>query len=58
MKIQKVFAAEVLDSRGTPTVSATVVLSDGSVGVANAPSGASTGKFEAHEKRDGLWSPW
>lgn len=53
MKIQKVFAAEVLDSRGTPTVSATVVLSDGSVGVANAPSGASTGKFEAHEKRDG-----
>lgn len=53
MKIQKVFAAEVLDSRGTPTVGATVVLSDGSIGVANAPSGASTGKFEAHEKRDG-----
>lgn len=52
MKIQKVFAAEVLDSRGTPTVGATVVLSDGSIGVANAPSGASTGKFEAHEKRD------
>ena len=39
MKIQKVFAAEVLDSRGTPTVGATVVLSDGSIGVANAPSG-------------------
>ena len=53
MKIQKVFAAEVLDSRGTPTVGATVVLSDGSIGVSNAPSGASTGKFEAHEKRDG-----
>ena len=53
MKIQKVFAAEVLDSRGTPTVGATVVLSDGSIGVANAPSGASTGEFEAHEKRDG-----
>ena len=53
MKIQKVLAAEVLDSRGTPTVGATVVLSDGSIGVANAPSGASTGKFEAHEKRDG-----
>ena len=35
------------------TVGATVVLSDGSIGVANAPSGASTGKFEAHEKRDG-----
>ena len=53
MKIQKVFAAEILDSRGTPTVGATVILSDGSIGVANAPSGASTGKFEAHEKRDG-----
>lgn len=52
MKIQKVFATEILDSRGNPTVSATVVLSDGSVGVANAPSGASTGKFEAREKRD------
>ena len=53
MKIQKVLAAEILDSRGTPTVGATVILSDGSVGTANAPSGASTGKFEAHEKRDG-----
>lgn len=53
MKIQKVFAVELLDSRGTPTVGATVILSDGSIGTANAPSGASTGKFEAHEKRDG-----
>ena len=53
MKIQKILAAEILDSRGTPTVGATVILSDGSMGVANAPSGASTGKFEAHEKRDG-----
>lgn len=53
MKIQKVFAAEILDSRGTPTVGATVILNDGSIGMANAPSGASTGKFEAHEKRDG-----
>ena len=35
-----------------PTVEATVVLSDGTVGIAAAPSGASTGKFEAHEKRD------
>lgn len=52
MKIQKVLATEILDSRGTPTVGATVILSDGSVGTANAPSGASTGKFEAHEKRD------
>ena len=52
MKLQKVLATEILDSRGTPTVGATVILSDGSVGTANAPSGASTGKFEAHEKRD------
>ena len=52
MKMQKVLATEILDSRGTPTVGATVILSDGSVGTANAPSGASTGKFEAHEKRD------
>lgn len=40
MKIQKVLATEILDSRGTPTVGATVILSDGSVGTANAPSGA------------------
>ena len=53
MKIQKILAAEILDSRGTPTVGATVILNDGSMGIANAPSGASTGKFEAHEKRDG-----
>lgn len=53
MRIQKITAAELLDSRGTPTVGATVLLSDGSVGTANAPSGASTGKFEAVEKRDG-----
>lgn len=67
MKIQKVLATEILDSRGTPTVGATVILSDGSVGTANAPSGASTGKFEAHEKRDndrkrylgrGVKKPW
>ena len=37
MKIQKVLATEILDSRGTPTVGATVILSDGSVGTANAP---------------------
>lgn len=44
---------EILDSRGNPTVEATVVLSDGSVGVASVPSGASTGIYEAIEKRDG-----
>lgn len=53
VKIQKVFGCEILDSRGNPTVSATVQLSDGSMGTAAAPSGASTGKFEALELRDG-----
>lgn len=52
LKIEKVMGEELLDSRGNPTVSATVVLSDGSVGVGVAPSGASTGIFEAHELRD------
>ena len=51
--IAKIAAREILDSRGNPTVEATVVLNDGTVGCAAAPSGASTGKFEAHEKRDG-----
>ena len=53
VKIQKVYGCEILDSRGNPTVSATVQLSDGSTGTAAAPSGASTGKFEAVELRDG-----
>ncbi len=44
---------EVLDSRGNPTVAAEVTLCDGSIGFAISPSGASTGMFEAHEKRDG-----
>ena len=52
-QIQKCSAREILDSRGNPTVEATVFLTDGTVGVASAPSGASTGIFEAHEKRDG-----
>lgn len=51
--IAKVSAREILDSRGNPTVEASVVLNDGSVGTASVPSGASTGIFEAHEKRDG-----
>ena len=46
-------AREILDSRGNPTVEATVFLTDGTVGVAAVPSGASTGIYEAHEKRDG-----
>lgn len=44
---------EVLDSRGNPTVAVKVTLCDGSEGFAISPSGASTGMFEAHEKRDG-----
>ena len=46
-------AREILDSRGNPTVESTVFLSDGTVGVASVPSGASTGIYEAHELRDG-----
>ncbi len=46
-------AREILDSRGTPTVEASVFLSDGTVGIAAVPSGASTGTYEAHELRDG-----
>ena len=52
-QIIKCSAREILDSRGNPTVEATVVLSDGSLGVASVPSGASTGIYEAVEKRDG-----
>ncbi len=46
-------AREILDSRGNPTVESTVFLSDGTVGVASVPSGASTGIYEASERRDG-----
>ncbi len=52
-QITKCTAREIIDSRGNPTVEATVFLEDGTVGVASVPSGASTGKFEAHELRDG-----
>ncbi len=51
--IAKVDAREVLDSRGNPTVEAIVMLDNGIMGCAMAPSGASTGKYEAHELRDG-----
>lgn len=51
--IQNVSAREILDSRGMPTVEVTVVLEDGSTGVAGVPSGASTGSHEALELRDG-----
>lgn len=52
-KIKKIIAREILDSRGNPTVEATVILSDDSIGVAAVPSGASTGTHEALELRDG-----
>lgn len=51
--IESVYAREVLDSRGNPTVEVEVVLESGSVGRAIVPSGASTGAFEAVELRDG-----
>ena len=51
--IDNINAMEVMDSRGNPTVKATVTLSDGSIGTAVVPSGASTGKREALELRDG-----
>ena len=53
VKIKKVHAREVLDSRGNPTVEVDVLLEDGAFGRAIVPSGASTGAFEAVELRDG-----
>ena len=52
-EIKRVTAREILDSRANPTVEASVYLVDGTVGRASVPSGASTGKYEAHELRDG-----
>ena len=52
MKIEKVWAREVLDSRGNPTVEAEITVNGHNVR-AIAPSGASTGTWEAHELRDG-----
>ncbi len=51
--IKSVYAREILDSRGNPTLQAEVVLEDGTRGTAAVPSGASTGKYEAVEIRDG-----
>nr|WP_238523329.1 phosphopyruvate hydratase [Anaplasma centrale] len=52
-KISRVFARQILDSRGRPTVEVEVLLSDGAVGRVAVPSGASVGRFEALELRDG-----
>src|SRR5579875_3841331 len=51
--IEGVAAREILDSRGNPTVEVEILLDDGTIGRAAVPSGASTGAFEAVEKRDG-----
>ena len=51
--IENIIAREILDSRGNPTIEAKVTLVDGTVGMASVPSGASTGKHEAVELRDG-----
>ena len=53
MNVQSVRAREILDSRGNPTVEAEVLLGDGTLGRASVPSGASTGRHEALELRDG-----
>ncbi len=53
LEIEKVVGREILDSRGNPTVEAEVTLFDGTVARGTAPSGASTGEFEALELRDG-----
>jgi len=53
MLIEVILGREILDSRGNPTVEAEVILSDGTVGRASVPSGASTGEAEAVELRDG-----
>ena len=53
LEIEKVIGREIMDSRGNPTVEAEVWLMDGTIGRGTAPSGASTGEFEALELRDG-----
>ncbi len=52
-RIEKISAREIIDSRGMPTVEASVLLSNCKKGIASVPSGASCGSYEAHEKRDG-----
>ena len=53
LSIEKIIGRQIIDSRGNPTVEAEVHLADGTVGRGAAPSGASTGEFEALELRDG-----
>ena len=51
-KIKNVLAREILDSRGNPTIECDIILEDNSLGRYSVPSGASKGKYEAHELRD------
>lgn len=51
-KIKSVYSAQIIDSRGNPTIQSTVLLSDGAIGIASSPSGASVGTYEAVELRD------
>ena len=51
--IKKVYARQIMDSRGNPTIECDITLSGGAMGRAAVPSGASTGSFEALELRDG-----
>ena len=53
LQIEKIIGREIMDSRGNPTVEAEVYLCGGVMGRGTAPSGASTGEFEALELRDG-----
>ena len=53
MQIESLHAIELLDSRGMPTVGCRLQLADGAVGISVGPSGASTGKHESCELRDG-----
>ena len=52
-KVKTIFSREILDSRGNPTIECDITLEDNSFGRASVPSGASTGKHEALEIRDG-----
>jgi len=51
-KIKQVFAREILNSKGNPTIETTVVLNNGKSGTASCPSGTSTGSYEAYELKD------
>src|SRR5699024_3321152 len=52
LPIKDIYAREILDSRGNPTIETEVLTEDGTVGCASVPSGASTGRYEAKELRD------